>query len=155
MQQKEQSMADDATARPAGRGSGQRRIGQSHRPAGPEIPRHDQRRPRRGGTRRADRLNFRRWLSTPALRRRVDRLLGRVLAPRRGRTVRLSLPAIASVANITAMLEAITPAVRRGSNTPTEAASLAKVADAYVRAIETSEFDRRLRALEAAHAPAR
>jgi hypothetical protein len=69
--------------------------------------------------------------------------------------VRLSLPAIASVADITAMLDAITAAVRRGAITPTESASLAEVADAYVRAIETSEFDRRLRALETAHAPAR
>jgi hypothetical protein len=93
-------------------------------------------------------------LSASALRRGVDRFLRPVLVSRRRRAVRLSLPAIASAADIAAMLDAITTAVRRGSITPAEAASLAEVADAYVRAIETSEFDRRLRALEAAHAAA-
>lgn len=149
-------MAEDATARPARRGSGQPRIGQSHRPAGPEKPPPTARRRRRGGTRRAGRFGLWRWVSAraPALRRGVLRLLRPVLAPRRGRAVRLSLPAIAGAADIAAMLDAITGAVRRGSITPAEAASLAEVADAYLRAIETSEFDRRLRALEAAHAAA-
>jgi hypothetical protein len=149
-------MADDATARPAGRGATQRRIGQPHRPANPEKPPGTVRHRRRGGTRGADRRNLWRWLSAsaPALRRGVDRLLRRLLAPRRGRAVRLSLPPVAGAADIAAMLDAITTALRRGSITPAEAASLAEVADAYVRAIETSEFDRRLRALEAAHAAA-
>ncbi len=148
-------MAEDATARPAGRGSGQRRIGQSHRPAGLEKP-PPTARLRRGGTRRAGRLGLWRWVSAlaPALRRGAGRLLRPVLAPRRGRAVRLPLPAIAGAADIAAMLDAITGAVCRGSITPAEAASLAEVADAYLRAIETSEFDRRLRALEAAHAAA-
>jgi hypothetical protein len=154
MQRKERSMADDATTRPVGRGSGQRRIGQSHRPAGPGKPPQAVRRRRRRGTRRADRLNLWRWWAASALRRGVDRLLRRVLAPSRARAVRLSLPAIESAADIATMLDAITAAVHRGSITPAEAASLAEVADAYVRAIETSEFDRRLRALEAAHAAA-
>jgi hypothetical protein len=145
-------MADDATARPAGRGSAQRRIGQSHRPASPEKPPDTARHRRRAGTRRVDPVNLWRWLSAPALRRAVDRLLRRVVAPRRRRAVRLSLPAITSAADIAAMLDAVTMAVRRGTITPAEAASLAEVADAYIRALETSEFDRRLRALEAAHA---
>jgi len=145
-------MADDATARRPGRGSAQRRIGQSHRPAGPEKPAQAVRRGR--GARRVHRINFRRWLSAlvSALRVGVDRLLRRVLAPRRGRVVRLSLPAIESAADIAAMLDTITTAVRRGAITPAEAASLAEVADVYIRAIETSEFDRRLRALEAVDA---
>ena len=146
-------MADDTTA---GRGSRQRRIGQSHRPARPEKPPKAVRRRRSGGARHADRPNLWRWLSASAsaLRRGVDCFLRPVLAPCRERAVRLSLPAIASAADVAAMLDAITTAVRRGAITPAEAASLAEVADAYVRAIETSEFDRRLRALEAAHAAA-
>jgi hypothetical protein len=155
MQRQERSMADDATARAAGRGSGQRHTGQAHRPRGPEKPPPAGRRRRRGGARPTGRLNLWRWLSASALRRRVDRLLRRGARTRRRRAVRLSLPAIASAADIAAMLDAITTAVRRGSITPADAASLAEVADAYVRAIETSEFDRRLRALEAAHAAAR
>jgi hypothetical protein len=148
-------MADDAAARPTRRASAPRRIGQSHRPAGPEIPPPRARR-RRGGTHRAGRFGLWRRVSAlaPALRRGILRLLAPVLAPRRGRVVRLALPAIASAADIAVMLDAITTAVGRGSITPAEAASLAEVADAYIRAIETSEFDRRLRALETAHAAA-
>jgi hypothetical protein len=147
-------MADDATA--AGSGSAQRRIGQSRRAAGAEKPAPAVRRRRRDGARRVDRIKLWRWLSAlaSALRRRVDRVLRCVMAPPRGRTVRLALPALESAADIAAMLDAITTAVRRGAITPAEAASLAEVADAYIRAIETSEFDRRLRALEAAHAAA-
>jgi hypothetical protein len=69
--------------------------------------------------------------------------------------VQLVLPvAIESAADIVAMLDAITTAVRSGVITPAEAASLAGVAEAYVRAFETSEFDRLLKALETAHAVA-
>jgi hypothetical protein len=88
----------------------------------------------------------------PALRRVVDHVLGRIPAPRRGHPVRLALPPVETAADVAVMLEAITTAVRRGTITPNEAAALAQVADSHIRAIETREFDRRLRALEAADA---
>jgi hypothetical protein len=53
------------------------------------------------------------------------------------------------------MFDAITTAVGRGVVTPAEAASLAGVAEVYVRSIEGSEFERQVRALEIAHAAAR
>ena len=143
----------------AGPGSVQRRNGPTLRPAAPaKPPPRARRRPRRGARRFDRSSNPWRWLSAlaPALHRGVDRIWRRLprRAPvlRRGRAVRLVLPAIDTAADIAAMLDAVTAAVGRGRITPAEAASLAEVADAYVRAIETREFDRRLRALETAHA---
>jgi hypothetical protein len=78
--------------------------------------------------------------------------LDRVIAPRRGRHVHLELPPIANPADIAAAMAAITAAVAAGAITPGEAAEVAKVVDTYIRAIEASDFDRRLTALEAAHA---
>jgi hypothetical protein len=149
-------MADDATARRPGPSSAQRRIGASHQPGGPAKPPQAARRRRRGGAWRVDRTSLwrRLWALQGGVEGALRRIGGRVLAPRRGRAVRLVLPAIETAADIAAMLAAITAAVRRGVITPAEAASLAEVADVYVRALETSEFDRRLRALETAHAAA-
>jgi hypothetical protein len=78
--------------------------------------------------------------------------LDRVIAPRRGRHVHLELPPIANPADIAAAMAAITAAVAAGTITPGEAAEVAKVVDTYIRAIEASDFDRRLTALETAHA---
>lgn len=49
-------------------------------------------------------------------------------------------------------MAAITAAVASGELTPTEAAELASVITAYVKAIEATEIEQRLQALEAAHA---
>jgi|SRR5271165_2804994 len=73
----------------------------------------------------------------------------RIVAPRRGRPVQLDLPPIANAADITAAMAAVTAAVVGGVITPAEGAEVAKVVDTYVRAIEASDFDRRLKALEA------
>ena len=62
------------------------------------------------------------------------------------------LPPIAGVADVANAMAAITAAVAEGAITPGEGAEVAKVVDAYVRALEASDFDRRLTALEAAHA---
>jgi hypothetical protein len=45
-------------------------------------------------------------------------------------------------------MASITAAVAGGEITPGEAAELSKLVEAYVKAIEASEFDQRLRALE-------
>jgi hypothetical protein len=79
----------------------------------------------------------------------------RIVAPRRARPVHLDLPPITNPADITAAMAAVTSAVVEGVITPAEGAEVAKVVDTYVRAIEASEFDRRLKALEADYAAAR
>lgn len=78
--------------------------------------------------------------------------LDRIIAPRRTRPVHLELPPIADPADIVAAMAALTTAVAGGVITPGEGAEVAKVVDTYVRALETSDFDRRLKALEADHA---
>ena len=72
--------------------------------------------------------------------------LERILAPRRERVVRFDLPAIESAADIARAMGAVTA---EGALTPGEAGALAQVVDVFVRAIDTSDFDRRLQALEA------
>ena len=76
----------------------------------------------------------------------------RIIAPRRARPVHLDRPPIADPADITAAMAAVTAAVVGGVITPAEGAEVAKVVDTYVRAIEASDFDRRLKALEADYA---
>src|SRR5271166_2190208 len=78
--------------------------------------------------------------------------LDRIIAPRRARPVTLDLPPVAGPADIAAAIAAVTAAVAGGVITPSEGAEVAKVVDTYVRAIEASDFDRRLKALEAAFA---
>jgi Family of unknown function (DUF5681) len=78
--------------------------------------------------------------------------LDRVIAPRRDRPVQFALPPITDVADVAKAMAAITAAVAEGAITPGEGAEVAKVVDALVRAIEASDFDRRLTALEAANA---
>jgi len=78
--------------------------------------------------------------------------LDRIIAPRRSRPVHLDLPPVAGPADIAAAMAAVTAAVAGGVITPSERAEVAKVVDTYVRAIEASDFDRRLKALEAAYA---
>jgi hypothetical protein len=76
----------------------------------------------------------------------------RIIAPRRARPVHLDLPPIAEPADVTAAMAAITAAVAEGAITPTEGAEVGMVVETYLRALEASDFDRRLKALEAAHA---
>ena len=78
--------------------------------------------------------------------------LDRIIAPRRDRPVQFALPPITDVADVAKAMAAITAAVAEGAITPGEGAEVAKVVDALVRAIEASDFDRRLTALEAANA---
>jgi hypothetical protein len=64
--------------------------------------------------------------------------LERILPPCRKRSVRFALPRIESAADI-----ALTSALAGGAITSGEAATIAAVVDTFVRAIETSDFDRR------------
>jgi hypothetical protein len=74
--------------------------------------------------------------------------LERILPPCRDRTVKFALPPIESASDIAAAMKAVTSALADGAITPGEAATIAAVVDTFVRAIETSDFDRRLQKLE-------
>ena len=74
--------------------------------------------------------------------------LDRLIAPHRERLVPLALPPMRKPADLADAMEAIAAAVARGLLAPAEAAELAKVVDTFANAIETRDFDSRLRALE-------
>ena len=73
----------------------------------------------------------------------------RVLPQCRERAVKFALPPIESAADIAAAMKAVTSALAGGLITPAEAATTAAVVDTFVRAIETSDFERPLRLVEA------
>jgi hypothetical protein len=64
------------------------------------------------------------------------------------------LPLLHDAADLGTMA-AITNAAADDSITPCEPAELARVVEIFVRAVETSDFERRLRELEEAHAARR
>lgn len=75
-------------------------------------------------------------------------VLERILAPRRERAVNFTLPPIGSAADLAAALGAIASAVAKGALSPGEAESFARTVDTFIRAIDASDFERRLQALE-------
>jgi hypothetical protein len=85
----------------------------------------------------------------------------RVLPQCRERAVKFALPPIESAPtgqarglkahDIAPAMKAVTSALAGGVITPAEAATIAAVVDTFVRAIETSDFDRRLKIMEADH----
>src|SRR2546421_4046392 len=58
-------------------------------------------------------------------------------------------PPIEGAADIAPPTKAVTSALAAGIITPGEAGTIAAVVDTFVRAIETSDFDRRLKIMEA------
>ena len=76
----------------------------------------------------------------------------RILPPCRERMVRFPLPPIESAADIAPPTKAVTSALAAGIITPGEAGTIAAVVDTFVRAIETSDFERRLKIVEDEHA---
>ncbi len=79
--------------------------------------------------------------------------LDRIIAPRRERAVSFTMPPIAGPADLAAAMAALADAAAQGVITPGEAAQLSQVVETYIRAIETTEIERRLRAMEAAPVP--
>ena len=79
-----------------------------------------------------------------ALRLCVERLLPVC----RERAVKFKLLPTESPADIAAAMKEVTAALAAGVITPGEAGRIAGVVDTFVRAIETSEFERRLQGLE-------
>jgi Family of unknown function (DUF5681) len=78
--------------------------------------------------------------------------IARIVPPRRGRPVDFGLPTVCGAADLAATMAAITTAAGQGMITPGEAAELARVVEIFIRAVETSDFERRLRELEEAYA---
>ena len=81
---------------------------------------------------------------TVALRLCLDRI-----APvRKDRPVTFALPQIATTADVVKASAALLSAVASGELTPSEAAELGKLVEAHVRAIEATDIQARLDALE-------
>jgi hypothetical protein len=74
--------------------------------------------------------------------------LDRVAPVRRDRLVNFTLPAMNSADDASRAMSAIIVAVASGELTPNEAAELSRVVDGYVKALEVTEIERRIRTLE-------
>jgi hypothetical protein len=81
---------------------------------------------------------------TTALRLCLDR----ILPPRRERPINFKLPRLQTAPDAVGALAALIDAVAATEITPSEAAELGKLVEAFVRALEASEFDQRLRTIE-------
>ena len=81
--------------------------------------------------------------------------LERLMAPLRERPMRLALPPLKGARDIAPLVEAIGSAIAAGGLTASEAGDLGGLVEALVRALETSDLERRLRALERSDDPAR
>jgi hypothetical protein len=75
--------------------------------------------------------------------------LDRILPPRRQRLLDFTLPPLNSAADTIAAMAAITAAVAAGEITLSEAAEMANLVEVFIKAIETHDFDQRLKWLEA------
>ena len=75
--------------------------------------------------------------------------LERVLAPRREPEVQFDLPPIRGAGDVAGAMAAVMAAVARGGIAPAEAGELGRLLDTYIRAIEATDFERRLRWIEA------
>jgi hypothetical protein len=78
--------------------------------------------------------------------------LDRVVPPRRERSVNFTMPRIKGAADLAPAMGAVANAAAQGAITPGEAAQFAQIVDAMVRAIQTTDFEHRLRQLEPAEA---
>jgi hypothetical protein len=72
----------------------------------------------------------------------------RIASPRKDRPVLFELPPITSPANAAQASAALVAAVVAGDLTPSEASELGKLIEAYVKALEATEFAERLAKLE-------
>jgi hypothetical protein len=74
--------------------------------------------------------------------------LDRTVAPRRERAVELALPPIHGADDILAAIKVVSGAVGRGAITPGEGFTLSQMMETFLRAIDASDFEGRLRQLE-------
>jgi len=76
--------------------------------------------------------------------------LDRILPPRKNRPIEFIMPAIASIEDAPKAIAAITAAVARAEITVTDAADVSRLVEIYVRAIEASDLEKRLKTVEEA-----
>jgi hypothetical protein len=74
--------------------------------------------------------------------------LERLIPPRKGRPIRLSLPPIESVQQIAAAMATVANAIGDGEITPNEGEVLAKILVAQKDVVLTADLERRMEALE-------
>ncbi len=74
--------------------------------------------------------------------------LDRIAPPRKDRPVLFELPPVSSAADAAKAAAALLEAVAVGDLTPSEASELGKLIEAYVKALEATEFAERLAKLE-------
>jgi len=74
--------------------------------------------------------------------------LDRTIAPRRDRAVELALPPIYGATDILSAIRAVSGAVGRGAITPGEGLAMSQMIESFLRAIDVSDFESRLRELE-------
>ena len=74
--------------------------------------------------------------------------LERVAPPRKDSPVRFDLPPMEGAQNAAAAMGAILASVASGDLTPSEATGIAGLVEAYRKALETTELETRIRALE-------
>lgn len=74
--------------------------------------------------------------------------LDRILPPRRERTLQFKMPTLQCAGDAATAMATLTQAVAKGDITASEAAELSKLVESFVRALEASDFDMRLQALE-------
>ena len=79
--------------------------------------------------------------------------LERVLAPRREPEVLFDLPPIRDAGDIAGTMAAVMRALARGDITPAEAGEIGRLVETFMCAIECSDFERRLRTVEATPHP--
>jgi hypothetical protein len=74
--------------------------------------------------------------------------LDRILPPRRERPLQFKIPTLQCAGDAVTAMAALTQAVAKGDITASEAAELSKLVESFVSALEASDFDMRLQALE-------
>jgi hypothetical protein len=74
--------------------------------------------------------------------------LDRIIPPRKERTLQIALPALTSASDAAAAMAAITEGVACGEITTGEAADLSALVAGFAKAMETSDLERRIAALE-------
>ena len=81
--------------------------------------------------------------------------LDRILPPRRERPLRFALPPMRAADDAVDAMAALVAALANAEITAGEAAELARMVEAFVRSLESREFDPRLHFLEARQTDAR
>jgi len=75
-------------------------------------------------------------------------LLDRLVPPRRDRPVRFALPPLTGIDDAPAALAALVEGVAAGNLSPAEASDLAGMIEKFVKSVEVTDIEKRLRALE-------